>query len=480
MKYLRRCLKTLGWFFLALVVLTTIGLAALIATNWRDDALSEAAQQATQYAPPTEQSLDDNGYLILMGLDAPAEGDAVADAMALGRKRLAREIERRRWVETYGDQSDGMPPSIPVANDGERIFPARLRCPANETDCFRWYGGHRTEIHALAQANLPLLRRLAAAASARQFGNPSPFYLLAEFPPYARLVRAHELWLAQAALQWTSGQPQQAIDVARQATELRSRLASRSNSLITSMIALAMQYRELRWLSEAGVHADQRTPPAVSTTIEELLTVAPGSLHQALVGEQQFMASVFYSLKDVKGSGQYLNAWDGDPAWWERLLGRATDLAYLPRQTLNMSIASVQQVQAISDLPPHQIEAAFSDAMRQWAEDHACAPWRSLRNVAGVCMAGMAMPSFQTYIQRVADMDGYRRLVLLQHRAAAQQIALTNMAAWLEQSPQELRNPYTLQPMRWDAGASSLVFEGREKQNQNLDQSSVYRIRLRD
>ena len=121
MKYLRYGLKALGWLALVLCVLTAIGLAALIAANWSDDALSEAAQQALHYAPPTEQALEGNGYLIVMGLDAPAEGDAVAEAMALGRKRLAREIERRRWVEAHGAELDGMPPS--VASTSLRIYP---------------------------------------------------------------------------------------------------------------------------------------------------------------------------------------------------------------------------------------------------------------------------------------------------------------------------------------------------------------------
>ncbi|MGP1630165.1 MAG: hypothetical protein ACTS5V_09525 [Giesbergeria sp.] len=477
MRYLRYGLKALRWLTLALALLSAIGFAALIAANWSDDALSEAAQRALRYTPPTEQALDGNGYLIVMGLDAPAEGDAAADAMALGRKRLAREIERRRWVETHGATSDGMPPTMPPENSGDGVLPARLRCPAGQADCFRWYGGYRTEIHTLAQENRALLQRLSAAASARQFSNPAPFYLQAEFPPFLRLVRAHELWLAQASLEWTGGQPQRAMDIARQAAQLRSRLASNSNSLVASMIALAMQYRELRWLSDAIAHGDPQTPASVSKSIEELLLAPPESLRQAMEGEMRFVASAFYFLKDA---GLFAAPWDEPPAWWQRPLNRAANLGYLPRQTLNLSVGYLQQVQVISGLPAHQLEAAFSNAMRQWKEDEACSPWKHLRNAAGICTAAIGMSSYQGFAERVADIDGYRRLVLLHHRATMQRIALADMPAWLAQSPQELRNPYTLQPMRWDAADSSLVFEGREKQSQNLDRSPIYRIRLGD
>lgn len=477
MKYLRYGLKALGWLSLALGLLSAIGFAALIAANWSDDALSEAAQRALQYTPPTEQALEDNGYLIVMGLDAPAEGDAAADAMALGRKRLEREIERRRWVETHGATSDGMPPTMPSENSGDGVLPTRLRCPAGEADCFRWYGGYRTEIHALAQENRLLLQRLSAAASARQFSNPAPFYLQAEFPPFARLVRAHELWLAQASLEWTGGQPQRAMDIARQAAQLRSRLASSSNSLVASMIALAMQYRELRWLSDAIAHVEPQTPASVSKSIEELLLAPPESLRQAMEGEMRFVASAFYFLKDA---GLFAAPWDEPPAFWQRPLNRAANLGYLPGQTLNLSVGYLQQVQVISGLPAHQLETAFSNAMRQWNEDEACSLWKHLRNPAGICTAAIGMPSYQGFAERVADIDGYRRLVLLHHRATTQRIAFADMSAWLAQSPQELRNPYTLQPMRWDAADSSLVFEGREKQSQNLDRSPIYRIPLRD
>lgn len=473
MKHLRRCLRALSWLLLVLGGLAAMGMAALIAANWNDDALSEAAQQALHYTPPTEQVLESNGYLILMGLDAPAERDTVGNAMALGRKRLAREIERRRWVETHGDRQDGMPPSIDVENSGEDVLPARLRCPVGESDCFAWFVRHGDEVQALAKTHQALLHRLAAAASAPQFSNPAPLYLLADFPPYGRLVRAHELWLAQASLELMHGQPQQAMDIARQAVQLRSRLANSSNSLIAAMIALAMQHRELRWFSDAIAQVTPPTSTSVSKEIEELLSVATGSLRSTMEGEMRFVASGFYLYTTVD---LFTESWDEPPAWWQRVLNKASNWAYLPRQTLNLSIDFLQQAQAINSLPAHQQGDAFSKVMQQL--DGACAPWKRLRNIAGTCLAAITAPSHQSYFQRVADMDGYRRLVLLQHRAAAEQVAALDLPTWLAQSPQQLRNPYTLEPMQWDAATSSLVFEGRENQHQNPNQSSVYRVRL--
>ena len=479
MTYLRRTLKVLSWTALVIGVLAAIGLALLIAANWRDDPLSEAAQQALRYTPPTEQALEDNGYLILLGLDAPLQGDAVADAIALGRQRLAREIERRRWVEAHGDAEEGMPQSIPVESSGDGVLSMRLRCPATESDCFDWYGKHREEIKALVQANQPLMQRLQAAATAAQFSNPAPFYLLAEFPPYARLARAHELWLAQASLEWTRGQPQRAMDIARQAVQLRSRLAHSSNNLLTSMVALAMQYRELRWLSDASAHLTPQMSAKVLKPLEEMLDKPPTPLHSAIEGEKQFVASISFSQLDPKTFRFFTSPWIEEPAWWQHLLDRGATLGFLPQHSLNLSMENLQRMQALSALPAHQLEAAFSNNPRTMAEDSACdKPWKHLRNGVGLCMMAIIVPDYRKHLQRIADIDGYRRLVLLQHRAAAQRVAPKDMPTWLAKAPQELRNPYTLQPMQWDVATGSLVFEGREPQNQNPDQSPVYRIRL--
>jgi hypothetical protein len=474
MKYMHYGLKALGWLVVALAGLAAAGFAALIAANWNDDALSEAAQQALHYTPPTEQALQGNGYLILMGLDAPAGNHAVADAVALGRQRLAREIERRRWVEMHGSTAEGMPVGIPMQDAaGESVLPTRLRCPVEAVDCMAWYARHQQELAGLFRTQAVMLQRLADMNSAPQFSNPAPAYLLAEFAPFGVLVRAHELWLAQASLAGADGQHQQAMDMARQAVQLRRRMAAGADHLVAAMIAIAMQHRELRWLSAASAQGLQSAPAAASEAIEALLSLPTESLAPALAGEMRFVASGFY----LYNRGLAAETPDEPLAWWQRLPSTLAHRAFLANSTLNLSVGYLQQMQTISGLPAHEVEAALSDALLQWNEDEACALWKHVRNPVGRCMATAGIHSYQGYVQRVADIDGYRRLVLLQHRAAAERIALAEMPAWLAKSPQELRNPYTQQPMQWDAASQSLVFEGREKQNQNPGQSSTYRVR---
>lgn len=267
--------------------------------------LSAEAQQALQYTLPTEEQLHDNGFLIIYGLDAlfgADDKDAVTPAISLGRQRIVRELERHAWVQANPAATEGMPSTIDGAKGEGAPLLSALRCPAGAEDCFAWYQQKRTDIEAQIAHYQPLLQRVYAAASARKFSNPLPFYLYTDLPRYTWLVRTQELDLALAALQWVDGAPEKAVTTVAQTSLLRMRLAESSNSLLTSMIALALQYRELHWLSNAVSRITPQTPKSVTTAIDNMLTAAAPNLGSAIGGEKQFTAGVYASLQGASYS----------------------------------------------------------------------------------------------------------------------------------------------------------------------------------
>ncbi|MEG0919970.1 MAG: hypothetical protein RSD57_04670 [Comamonas sp.] len=165
---------------------------------------------------------------------------------------------------------------------------------------------------------------------------------------------------------------------------------------------------------------------------------------------------------------------------WERLWNRLVDVGFLHGETLNTSTQHLEKINNISQLPAHEQAPAFAEYQQQADElSSSCgASWMRMRNAVGSCVAAMSLPVYLSYLQRVSDLDGSPRLLLLQRKALAESIASADMPAWLETTPQDLRNPYTLQPMQWDTASSSLIFEGKEKQSQNTNRSSSCRIRL--
>ena len=485
MKILRHCLKALGYLLVFLVLLAISLYVWLVIANWNDDPLSEEAKQAMQYTPPTQAQWQDNGLLIIAGLDASldvADNAAVTAAVELGRERLAREIERYTWMQAHPTTTQGMPPSIEREKGELSIMPPDLRCPQGEADCFAWYQKHKTAIESTIRANQALIWRLDAAANAEQFSNPWPHYLYSSLPPYSRLISSHELWLAMAALEWQDGQQAKAVAKVAQASVLRTKLAEGSNSLITSMVALAMQYRELRWLSNAITRTTPNTSGVVSSTINALLQSPTGRLNSAFAGEKQFMAGVYASIKDVNYNALFLEKQMDRPDLWERMANHLIRIGYLHGETLNISIRYLDQARSISQLPAHKQDSAYTRIQEQLNSlDGPCGRfWLNMRNAVGRCLVSISgsYSAYLSYMHRVSDVEGYRRLVRLQHQALKERQSPANISTWLEKSQQELRNPYNLQPMHWNTATNSLVFEGKEKQTQNLDASSTYRVQL--
>lgn len=480
MTTMRRCLQALGYVLLGLTVLAIIGLTCLVIANWKDDPLSDAAQQALQYAMPTEQALQDNGYLIAAGMDGSDNGSPAANAMALGRQRLDRAVERLLWKHQPGSKNMADIPPWIAQNDGyTKALPA-LQCPQEHTDCFAWYVEQKAQVQALVQRNQVLLARYRAAANAAQFSDPFPYDFVGPLPPYSLMSNVHSLLLAQAALQWMDQQPAQALTTVELAARLRSRLAGSSKNIVGSMVALAMQYRELRWISQAISHSDTAPPAAIAARIQSLLAQPLPPLHDAMTTEKQAAISAIVGIQNQPVS-VYLAAdalQDDTPPKWALLLNRIAARGFLPIATINDTMRTMNQAQTMGDLPAGQLAKAVDDGELPQRIAQKCSLRAGLRNIVGRCMQTHSTPNLLQYFLRVHDIEGYRRLVLLQAQAHAQKVALAQMPAWLAASPPSLHNPYTLQAMQWNAANNRLIFEGQERQSQHPQASSTYQIRL--
>lgn len=182
MKPLPHSFKVLFQLIVGASLLLALLLLGVLALNWRDEPLSEPAYQALYPSPPTEAQLQDNGHLIVLGMDAPVvEGQdtvaIVAAAHELGRQRLTCTLAQRarfsadpsqtlQQIQQHEEQAscharrDALAPAV---------LPSALRCPHDAREYFTWHAEHREALHAHLLAHQPLLKRLAAVGQARQF-----------------------------------------------------------------------------------------------------------------------------------------------------------------------------------------------------------------------------------------------------------------------------------------------------------------------
>ncbi|MBF5004362.1 hypothetical protein [Diaphorobacter caeni] len=475
----------------ALLLVLTLGLvliALIVVANWRDEPLSTSTKALlSSYKTPTEEQLQDNGFLILSGLDAPLDDagrqSPVQSAMQAGRQRLDNELERKQWFEkTRGNPAEAPAPFQPEsAMKASDILPDALQCkPDLAPRCHEWYLKHADALRPMLAAQQPSLMRLAAATKAERFESYFPPYMEQLFPPYQHLVRIHELQLAQASLLWHQGQQAKALDLLEQSDRLTERLASASNHLVGNLVALQMQYRRLRWLSD--VVATSRFPiSAVARERVQVLLDAPiVSIRNGLNGEAVLMATFMASMTESSQDWADITtiASEKSQAWKRWLRGKLDRATYLPNETLNQQTEWWAQFLPTIDTDAHDWDAALSNANNSaQALKEARTSWLGLRNYTGNLIADVGTPNYAAYVQRRHDIEGFRRLALVQFKAKAQHISAEKMPSWLQTTPDELRDPYTLKPMQWDATSQSLIFEGREAQTQNPGRSKTYRIR---
>lgn len=465
MKFMRQSFKALGYMALSLSVLVVITLVALAAANWTDDPPSDIARQTLQDLVPTDAMLKTNGYLIIVGLTAPVDsGDPVSSAEALGRQYVANIIEARDKARKDPQNFDAIEASA-TYNEKSEVPIFTFRCPRRSHDgCFSETQTHKDQVHTLLQTHSPLLVRYKAAANAPQFIS-LPYDFFNPLPSFPQLISVHALLLAKAALQWPLS-PSEALDTMEITSKLRARMGKSANSLLEAMVVLEMQSAELRWISQAMERTRASSP--TSARIRQLILQPGPDLHSALRGEQQFIAGMlpFMSKK-----------WEHN-TWRANRYRDLSGFVSLPIATMNASLENLAQIQAMAHLHANALEAAFNRHNKVLADRYRCDLPIRLRNPVGTCMVAMNAAHYQSYFQRIHDMDGYRRLVMLQYLATAEGVRAQDMQAWLQASPAELRNPYTLQAMQWDAATHSLVFDGKEPQRQNLEGSATYRIAL--
>ena len=113
MKYLRIAFKALGCLLVLVLLLAAALYAWAVIANWHDDPLSEDAERALQYTPPTSAQLQDNGYLITgPGTATNIEGvfacgdvqdETYRQAITAAGSGCMAAIDAERWLEARGE-----------------------------------------------------------------------------------------------------------------------------------------------------------------------------------------------------------------------------------------------------------------------------------------------------------------------------------------------------------------------------------------
>lgn len=462
--FMRLLGRILLWLVLGLLGLLVVAVAALWLANRHDEPLRPEVARLLHFAPPTAQAMQTNGYFILLGLNAPT-GE---DARAAGQRFFAMQMKGYDHYRETGGVVSFVREAYPHAN----ISLGPLRCPPEADDCHAHHVQHAPDIRAALATHAHVVARYLSLIDAPAYEEVPLPYIGLDLPYYQDVVAASELVGMQAALQMHEGRPADALQLLQRNTRIHQRMMAGSRTLIGAMIALAMEMRQQRLIASMLRHH-----PALARdhlpVLQGTLTQTPHDLSPMFEGELRWTLAVMANLRpDMIGPADLLR----DSKLWLAMQRPLFRLSYLPHASMNQTWRIRQDWLRLAQLPAHELEAQAAKLEEMAQQEFAWPP--PLRNFIGHVLGEMVHATWLPYIERVHDVQGHQRLVRLQMAALRERVPAAQMPAWLADQPPELRDPYTRQPMGWDAATQALVFQGRQPQTQNPERASVYRVPL--
>jgi hypothetical protein len=446
------------WRVLYWLLLLVLGFIALVWwENRHDDPLLPEVAEAIRFEPPTPQAMRDNGYFILLGLRAPPDEDATE----AGQHEFATLLQDYENYQRTGKLKPFIEETYP---DMSEVF-----CSEDVSDCYAHYLKHAQTIRSKLSEQAVLIERyltLRDKPTYKEVTTPAYFNDTSPYR-YGDAARASALIDMRVVLLLNESRIDEALTLLETNAKIHQKMMNGACSLTGAMIALAMDMRQQRLLSSALRHV-----PVLSANhghrLDTLLKTMPVPLTDTFECELKW--SLGSHAREMKIH---------PPVVFDDLIEaldhRIRDLIYLPNATLNtMYLLGKENIQ-LSQLSPDQLKVEIATGRADRIGD--VFPLH-LRNFAGNILASIAVHDRVSYLERAHDVAAYHRLIRLQIAALRERVPFEQMPTWLADQPPELRNPYTLEPMSWDAATQSLVFTGANWNTQNPEPKNVFRVYL--
>lgn len=407
-------------------------LIVFINLSWFDE---ELHPDLARLIPPQPVSMDDNAYPLIYGFLAAGDRDSRAAGIEIIETLRERFAAGERATLSADEIDDilGHPNQTDVWNE---LFPSSTCNSRFDIDCADRLIAE-TEQAGFDDARLTLLlERYNAMLATSRFRENEEYDAYTPTPPYGPLLAIARIRLARS---FGSDDNGEFLDDIAQDIRFWKTMLGDGQSLVAKMIALAGLRNDTQFLS--ALMRNRSLSPTEIEAIDRILT--PFSDEERDIGET-FLAEARIALLSDKSYAVFI---EGPSA--------LTRLALQENATLNENYYTTTM--------PLRYRAALSasEYYRQRAYEDLSYDVRilppPLYNLGGkIVLKWMSSQIGLTgYISRVHDMDGRIALVRLQAEILASPgRSVENIVA-----SSQYRNPYTLEPMDYDASARTLGFE---------------------
>lgn len=419
-----------------------------------DEPPSDMARNLSE-RPPRMVADADNALVYLLGLGA-AEG---ADPIKAGRNRIDAYLTGARREELDAE-------AVPeVRHDADRDGFKTL-CRTSLGNCNAWALQHRGALLKLVDANRLRLTRLDKAATLAHWQDPpisnDEFLVIP-----ATTIRLYFSWLALRA---GSGDDPVTLgqELARSAALWR-RATEQSDWLISKMLAVTFLADSQRLLVDIYVHATPGQRLELDALVDAVLAEpsAAGSslgiyaydvLQTSAMTTSALHPGLPAALRQCWYGEELRPGWllaDEKPASCHQLL--VDNLTFLPQATTNRLAPFAEAARTLLAAAPD----GESDALRRYD-----ARVNALR--AGLEPVERLLPAYNesgerhvlqllgtggpviNYRRRLNDFELLRRMLVIRVAALRADVAVDDMAEFVDTLPATLRHPYPDKAIRWD------------------------------
>lgn len=394
-----------------------------------------------------------NAYFMIWGLSASPELDphVVGQQIVAAHDRvLATEKDLAKFKPDafYGDHPLKFP------KDSKRI------CDLTKNEnCLMVYQAKQSEIQAQSEEYKVFLARYRKIPAYEDFGlalsrstHQSPI------PSWNSILRLSDMVDGSIAARMKSKGTQQAA-LEELASEINSwrRLLQGNDWLVTQMISIAVLGKKYRLASEImSAQPDiVAAYPALMSKITTPLSPADTSVVTSVTAEARLSVGTFLGMQE---KGHFLQ-----DSFFEGLPGAPLRAAFAAggfraNATLNEAFRHFDVLLLFLAKTPKEVLEGHKALLEKLERAARLSPADVFYNPVGRIMNGVGIPNYFEYVFRVDDLIGYSRLLDLQRRIVETNAGPDKVTSLLAGAGPGLMNPYTEQPMQWDAATKRISF----------------------
>lgn len=432
-----------------------LGFIIIVGLCWwliPDEQLNPEADRFAAIAPAPPAA--NNAYFMIWGLTASPELDphAVGQQIIAAHDRILasqKDLSKFKADAFYGDHplrfSKDSKPFCLVENEKE--------------NCLQIYQSKQAEVKAQAQEKEIYLARYRKIREYEDFGVAmSLANYQSPLPSWNPIMRLSQLVDGDIAQRMARKGTQKAA-LEELAAEVNSwrRLLQGNDWLLTQMISVAALQRKYRLASEI-MNAYPEVVSGYPAILEKITApLAPDQTNiVASMGAEARSAVGTY--RDMNQTGQifkdsFFEGMPGPPLLAAFQLG-----GFRANASTNLSYLAFKESLDLFAKSPKEILEGRQEMLDRQAKLNGFSVGAIFFNPLGRIFLNAGMPEATAYAFRVADLIGLSRLVDLQRRLIAGNVAAENVSAVLANAGPTLMDPYTEKPMQWDVASKRVSF----------------------